>query len=110
MNDSLSTFILATFTNGKGYVGAVIFSGVFNQDGSDAPYLQPLLINFNPNLTAQGSANPKKIPMYTSASFFQLFNNYNCPNIQLFSAEQGVMYHVLLGGVSYFYVPKDSSG
>lgn len=104
------TFPLATFAEDrKAYVGAVILSGVFNQDGSNAPYLQPLLINFNTDLVTR-SANPNKIPIYTSSAFFQLFNNYNCPNIQLFSAEYGIMYHVLLGGVSYFYAPDHSSG
>lgn len=31
----------------KAYPGATILSGVFNQDGSNAPYLQPIHVNFN---------------------------------------------------------------
>lgn len=35
------------FEDGKAYPGATILSGVFNQDGSNAPYLQPIHVNFN---------------------------------------------------------------
>jgi len=40
--------MIGTFKDGKATPGATILSGVFNQDGSNSPYLQPLLVNFNP--------------------------------------------------------------
>ena len=36
-----------TFGDGTALPGATILSGVFNQDGSNAPYLQPIVVNFN---------------------------------------------------------------
>ena len=36
-----------TFKLDDGTDGATILSGVFNQDGSNAPYLQPIVVNFN---------------------------------------------------------------
>ena len=95
--------------------GAVILSGVFNQDGSDAPYLQPVGVNFNPTLSPVNDPDTK-IPVYTSRAFFQLFNNYDCANAQLLSQKAGktsneaAQYNVLLGGVSYFFKTPDSVG
>jgi len=100
------TFLPGTFKfeDGKAYPGATILSGVFNQDGSNAPYLQPIHVNFNKeNMTRD--PNPSYIPVFSSRPFFQLFNNYDCCNLQLFSTEklQGYIYNVLCGGVSFFY-------
>jgi len=49
--------------------------------------------------------NPSYIPVFSSRPFFQLFNNYDCCNLQLFGTEklQGYIYNVLCGGVSFFY-------
>ena len=97
--------------------GAVILSGVFNQDGSNAPYLQPVSVNFNPTLSPV--TDPKtKIPVYKSHAFFQLFNNYDCANAQLVSQkapgkdgkDDAAQYNVLLGGVSFFFKTPDSVG
>ena len=92
------------------FPGAIILSGVFNQDGSDSPYLQPIVVNFNPNLEAETSTVPLKIPIYSSRPFFQLFNNYDCANVQLLSQAGGTatQYNVLLGGVSYFFKTQDA--
>ena len=96
--------------------GAVILSEVFNQDGSDAPYLQPVGVNFNPTLSPVNDPDTK-IPVYTSRPFFQLFNNYDCANAQLHSkskdwkkGNEPAQYDVLLGGVSYFFKTPDSIG
>ena len=87
--------------------GAVILSGVFNQDGSDAPYLQPIVVNFNPTLKTN-SPTPSQIPTFTSRTFFQLYNQYDCANAQLLSIEDGpIQYNVLMGGVSFFYITDD---
>ena len=87
--------------------GAVILSGVFNQDGSDAPYLQPIVVNFNPTLETK-TPSPTEIPIFTSRTFFQLYNQYDCANAQLLSIEDGAtQYNVLMGGVSFFYKTDD---
>ena len=88
--------------------GALILSGVFQQDGSNAPYLQPIIFSFNQGYTpVPGRSDP--VPSFTVGSFFQLYNNYNCANVQLFSARDKAMYNVLFGGVSYFY-SSDAGG
>ena len=97
------------------FPGAVILSGVFNQDGSDAPYLQPVVVNFNQTLSPVDKPDTK-LPVYSSRSFFQLFNNYDCANAQLLSQKAGkkgneaAQFNVLLGGVSYFFKTPDSIG
>ena len=101
------TFIPSSFdsTTGKALPGALILSGVFQQDGSDAPYLQPIVFSFNKEEIILPS-NPDKsnsIKSFTVQSFFQLYNNYSCANLQLFSAKDQAIYNVLLGGVSYFF-------
>jgi len=104
--------MIGTFKDGKAYPGATILSGVFNQDGSNSPYLQPLVVNFNPENKTISNPNPQSISMYTSYTFFQLFNNYHCCNVQLFSVgqdKQGYIYNVLVGGVSLFYKTKNDS-
>ena len=83
--------------------GAVILSGVFNQDGSDAPFLQPIVVNFNSTIKPVDNS-AKHIPTYASRAFFQLFNQYDCANAQLLSIEDNAtQYNVLMGGVSFFY-------
>ena len=103
--------------------GAVILSGVFNQDGSDAPYLQPIVVNFNPTLETK-CPTPSLIPTFTSRPFFQLYNQYDCANAQLLSIPKDppkdatkdptkghpkgpTQYNVLMGGVSFFYKNDD---
>lgn len=85
----VSTFLLDDTTNAV-LPGALILSGVFQQDGSNAPFLQPIVFSF-------------KKKSFNVAPFFQLYNNYSCANLQLFSSEDVAMYNILLGGVSYFY-------
>ena len=95
--------------------GAVILSGVFNQDGSNGPYLQPIVVNFNPALKSVKKPTDQ-IPIFTSRTFFQLYNQYDCANAQLLSikgAENTVdatQYNVLMGGVSFFYKTEDPTG
>ena len=104
---SIDTYNTATHTAKP---GIIILSGVFNQDGSNAPYLQPIVVNVNPsNKTPPNAKRPnQEIPTYSSEAFFQLYNNYNCASVQLYSQStdyQGT-YHVLVGGVSYFFSEK----
>ena len=106
--------------------GALILSGVFQQDGSNAPFLQPILFSFSKNdivVTPSSCAidppsdvppqcksePPTHIHSFQVGSFFQIYNNYSCASVQLFSPKDSAMYNILLGGVSYFYhTPKGS--
>ena len=98
------TFLPNSFNSDTALPGALILSGVFQQDGSDAPFLQPIVHSFMMQdiiLPGQPPDNPTH--SFSVQTFFQLYNNYSCANIQLFSAEDKAIYNVLLGGVSYFF-------
>ena len=68
-----------------------------------------MIFTFCPATIVLRDPNPKYIPVYSSMAFFQLFNSYDCCNLQLFSVEnkQGNIYNVLCGGVSFFYKTND---
>ena len=93
----------------KALPGALILSGVFQQDGSNAPFLQPIIFSFNQKDTTinppngQDASIATTIPSFQVGSFFQLYNNYSCASVQLFSPKDSAIYNILLGGVSYFY-------
>ena len=90
----------------KAFPGALILSGVFQQDGSNAPFLQPIIFSFSSGditINPPGHGKAKTIPTFQVGSFFQLYNNYSCASVQLFSPKDSAMYNILLGGVSYFF-------
>ena len=105
------TFLPTSFDEktGKALPGALILSGVFQQDGSNAPYLQPIVFSFNKDDTKPPQDPDNPIKSFTVKPFFQLYNNYSCANLQLFSAKDQAIYNVLMGGVSYFF-SSDTGG
>ncbi|KAL5499509.1 hypothetical protein EMCRGX_G010943 [Ephydatia muelleri] len=105
------TFLPTSFDEktGKALPGALILSGVFQQDGSNAPYLQPIVFSFNKEDTKLPQDPDNPIKSFTVKPFFQMYNNYSCANLQLFSAKDQAIYNVLMGGVSYFF-SSDTGG
>ena len=83
---------------GKALPGALILSGVFQQDGSNAPYLQPIVFSFNKEDIILPGKEDTPIKSFSIKPFFQMYNNYSCANLQLFSAADQAIYNILLGG------------
>ncbi len=73
--------------------GYVAFSGVFTEQGG--AWTVPVFINYRGNPSMEDPARP--------STFKQGMNNYVCPTVGMFSEDDGYMYVVMLGGISFGY-------
>lgn len=73
--------------------GFVAFSGVFTEQ--TGIWTVPVFIDYKGNPSMDNPAS--------ASTFKQGMNNYVCPNVGLFSEDNGLMYVILPGGISYGY-------